>query len=483
MNYKTLLPLFCLVCCVSGAAQPAPHAAQEDTLTAFIRENPGAVDFNVIYEGTKLNLSANDDFLLVQLSVAHPALQMRFLMQNVSLYIDPTGKKKKRYEIVLPSALDVKDELQGNMPMPSQQDVQKVGGEAERPDIRPLIAALNKRGADYNSPGGYQRLGYQFFHVEHDRKNELLNYYVLVPKRSLMQDKKLSEKWNVGLFSVNDFAAMPPPEQQGEGGMMPPPMQGGDQQDIQELMRSDIKEWVKFSIDDVNNANIRQDATTGNDIDVSATQLGDSIYINIISRTIETQLTFLMQGLTLRLHQPDSLTFTFPDAAMVRDKVRRHPNEVKATLAEQHPQSGGRDNKHNVVRPDVQPLVAAINQAKATVTTRMPGRAPGVSEGRFSIGVERQEALMTFTAVLPVRSVSCANSAAITASSNADGTAKTLTVSLLSQPKSGNIHEYEGRRLSGTAAPVPRGMGEGLREGDAASRVISKTITLTVHGS
>ena len=463
MNYKTLLPLFCLVCCVSGAAQPAPHAAQEDTLTAFIRENPGAVDFNVIYEGTKLNLSANDDFLLVQLSVAHPALQMRFLMQNVSLYIDPTGKKKKRYEIVLPSALDVKDELQGNMPMPSQQDVQKVGGEAERPDIRPLIAALNKRGADYNSPGGYQRLGYQFFHVEHDRKNELLNYYVLVPKRSLMQDKKLSEKWNVGLFSVNDFAAMPPPEQQGEGGMMPPPMQGGDQQDIQELMRSDIKEWVKFSIDDVNNANIRQDATTGNDIDVSATQLGDSIYINIISRTIETQLTFLMQGLNVCVEQPDTLTLSFPSAPMVKTKVKRHPNEVKAVLESQRKrQRAGHDSINHVVRPDVLPLVAALNDTTATISYH------GVAEAThgFKIDVDRENAVMAFYMNVPLCCI--------------DAKKMKLNLFIYSVPTDENRQEFTGKRLSGENSPRPNGLGEGIMKGEAVNRTFRKSLSVII---
>lgn len=232
-------------------------AQEKDTLAAFIEKNPQCVDFNAIYEGTKLNLSADDEFLLVNLSLAHPALQMRFMMQKVSLYIDPSGKKKKKYEIVLPSAMDVKDELVTSHTLPDRQAMPTPDSGDERPDIRPLIGALNKRGAEYKCDGRNVHLSPQLFYIEHDRENELLNYYVLIPKMQLMLDSKLSEKWTLGIFSINDLASMPPPEQGGDG-MMPPPMEGQDGQDIQELMQSDIREWVKFSIDDVNNANLKE---------------------------------------------------------------------------------------------------------------------------------------------------------------------------------------------------------------------------------
>ena len=228
-------------------------AQEKDSLTAFIEKNPNAIDFNIIYEGSKLNLSADDDYLLVNLSIAHPALQMRFLMQSVSLYIDPSGKKRKNYQIILPNALDVKDELESVMP----QNPEESHGE-ERPDIRPLISALNRKGAQYLANGISCQLGFQSFHIELDQQHELLNFYILLPKEKLMHDRKLSEKWTIGVFSMNNFANMPPPDPQGEGGMMPLPVEGEDQQSIQELMQSDIREWTKFSIDDVNNANIKE---------------------------------------------------------------------------------------------------------------------------------------------------------------------------------------------------------------------------------
>ena len=227
-------------------------AQEKDSLTAFINMNPNAVDYNVIYEGTKLNLSADDNDLLINLSVAHPALQMRFLMQKVSLYIDPSGKKKKKYEVILPSAIDVKDEIEAVV-RPEEETIRDT-----RPDIRPLVSALNTKGAGLRHGSSFSTMGFQRFHVEIDQKNDLLNYYVLIPKKVLMQDKKLSDKWTIGIFSINDFASMPPPEQEGDGGMMPPPMEGENQQEIQELMQSDIRQWVKFSIDDVNNENLKE---------------------------------------------------------------------------------------------------------------------------------------------------------------------------------------------------------------------------------
>ena len=234
---------------------PATHssAQERDTLATFINRNPNAVDFNIIFEGTKLNLSADDDGLLVNLSIVHPALQMRFLMQPASLYIDPSGKKRKKYEIILPAAIDVKEELEAAIPQPETD-----GRQDARPDIRPLISALNKKGAAYRHGSSTTLLGYQRFHIEIDPKNDMLNYYVLIPKEELMQEKKMSDKWALGIFSVNDFANMPPPGQEGEGGMMPPPMEGDGRQDIQELMQSDIRQWVRFSIDDVNNANLKE---------------------------------------------------------------------------------------------------------------------------------------------------------------------------------------------------------------------------------
>lgn len=246
--------------------------AQTDTLSTFIAENPNAVELNVIYKGTKMNLAADDEFLLVNLSVAHPALLMRFLMQGTTIYIDPSGKKRRNYEVVLPSAFDVKDEVgaapeeMGGVPASDNAD--------ERPEIRPLIQALNRHGATFNVDGQATYLGMQQFYIELDQENNCVNYYVLLPKATLMEAKKMSTKWSLGIFSINDMNNMPPmegsegpspeggmgapPANRGGGQMMPPASDDEDQEVIQKLMQSDIREWVKFSIDDVNNANLKE---------------------------------------------------------------------------------------------------------------------------------------------------------------------------------------------------------------------------------
>lgn len=221
-----------------------------DSLSMFVENNPNAVDYNIIYEGTKLNLSADDENLLVNISIAHPALQMRFLMQPARIYIDSSGKKKKRHQIILPCAMDVKEELEREAMIDEGMAEQNT-----RPDIMPLLSALNRRGAEYVVGKRAFKLGYQRFYIEVDQMNDLVNIYVLIPKERLMNEKRLSDTWSIGVFSSNDMANMPPPGQDGE--MDFSPLEEIDESDILPLMQSEIKQWVSFSIDDVNNVNLK----------------------------------------------------------------------------------------------------------------------------------------------------------------------------------------------------------------------------------
>ena len=445
-----LILLLVAVHCTVVKAQPS------DTLTTFIASNPNAVEMHVVYEGSRLQLSADDDYLLLGLSLAHPALQMRFLMQKASIYIDPTGKKKRQYEIVLPSAFDVKDQLEGTLPEAPKEVSKDV-----RPDIIPLMNALRQQGATFVANGKKMHLGYQRFHVELDQRADLINYYVLLPKDVLMEAKGLSDTWSVGIFSINDKAGMPPPEEGMGEGMMPPPIEGDDQQEIMELMQGDIRSWYKFSIDDVNNANLN----AGPRIDVDASAKADSIVMQVTTYDIETQLTMLMQGLTLQVMQADTLTLSFPSAQMVRHKVRRHPNEVKASLSGSHQPTGmGRDDINGVVRPDVQPLVAALNDTTATI-----GSGGVVRPSRnFSIDVNRETAVMVFRIAVPKQAVQLHG-------------AGMVNITLLSEPSAlGPRPEFKGNRLSEENAPRPGGLGEGLRKEDMGRRTINRDFTVRV---
>ena len=425
-----------------------------DTLAEFVERHPGAIDFNIISEGTTLNLSADDDDMLIHLSVAHPALQMRFLMQRLTIYADPSGKKKRNYEVKLPCAMDVREELDTTAVKPSAEQRSEL-----RPDIRPLIYALQHKGADFLFGDSTQHLDFKRFHIEYDTEKEILNFYVMLPKCILMRDRKLSDKWSVGVFSLNDIDMMPTPGQEEDGAMMPPPADDNTQQDIMKLMQSDIREWTTFSIDDVNNIGIESD-----NVYADAQRDGETLLLSISVRQIETQLTFLMQGLNISIAQQDTVTISFPSAAMVRHKVKHHPNEVKAVLVtDREAQSGHNDGNH-VVRPDVQPLVAALCDTTATITC---GNTTTQTKN-YSISVNREKAIMKFTISLNM------NQNAIIGNK--------LHLALSSNPiVKGDMTEFDGKRLSSENAPNPDGLGEGIRKKDFEERTFHKDIYVNIQ--
>ena len=193
---------------------------------------------------------------------------------------------------------------------------------------------------------------------------------------------------------------------------------------------------------------------------IRVTEQHDSIALRLTAFKIETQLTFLMQGLNISILQDDTLTVAFPSAFMVRNKVRHHPNEVKAVLASRGRSKEGNDSIHHVVRPDVQPLVAALNDTTATITYRGKSRATRA----FAIVVDRDHALMTFRVQVPKEHIK-----------SPDGS---VNLQLLSLPKGGDRPEFAGRRLSGEKSPVPNGLGEGIRKEDAANRTFRKTVNV-----
>lgn len=196
--------------------------------------------------------------------------------------------------------------------------------------------------------------------------------------------------------------------------------------------------------------------------DVKVCELNDSLEIQITAYKIETQLTFLMQGLNIRVEQPDTVTLCFPSGPMVKDKVKRHPNEVKAMLATQRKRQEEHDSLNNVVRPDVLPLVAALNDTTATISTH------GIlySTHGFNIYVDRDNAIMVFSIKVPVCWVNTKE--------------EKLDLCIYSIPDGESKLEFDGRRLSDERAPRPNGLGEGLRKGDAASRTFRKSLSVLI---
>ena len=193
-------------------------------------------------------------------------------------------------------------------------------------------------------------------------------------------------------------------------------------------------------------------------IDVKATEHHDSVEIQITLYEIETQLTFLMQGLNIIVEQPDTVTLSFPSAPMVKSKVKRHTNEVKAVLAPGTLPASGRDSINHVVRPDVLPLVAALNDTAATISTHDTAET---THG-FKIDVDRENAVMVFSIKVPACYI--------------DTQVTKLDLCIYSIPAGENMQEFTGRRLSGEDSPHPNGLGEGLRNGEAARRTFRKSL-------
>lgn len=195
---------------------------------------------------------------------------------------------------------------------------------------------------------------------------------------------------------------------------------------------------------------------TDDSLDVSLTEQGDSLYFNITSHQIGTQLTFLMQGLTILIDQTDTLTLSFPSAQMVKHKVRRHPNEVKASFA-------GKDSANQIVRPDVQPLVAALNDTTATLFS---AKDTALTH-HFNISVDRETAIMTFCIAIEKGLVA--------------NNEKSLSIQLISNPPSeGERKEFRGNRLSREHSPIPNGLGEGLRKDDISNKAFRRRFTLKI---
>lgn len=204
-------------------------------------------------------------------------------------------------------------------------------------------------------------------------------------------------------------------------------------------------------------------AAVPDSIDVKAMEQRGSVEIRITAYKIETQLTFLMQGLNILIEQPDTVTLRFPSAPMVKNRVKRHPNEVKAVLASQRKRlDEGHDSINHVVRPDVLPLVAALNDTVATISHH------GTTEAThgFKIAVDRENAIMVFSIKVPACYV--------------DTKESRLGLRICSIPAGENRREFTGKRLSDEASPRPKGLGEGFVRGETASRTFRMSLSITI---
>ena len=264
-DIKQFLMVFCLISIIPLSSygqngwklEPSSNnASSKGLLNQFLDANPKAIEVKILSEGTVAYLCADEENLFVRVSVGNPMLFMRMLMQGLTIRIDPTGAKKGKYAILFPSARDVQNSM-GSSSL-SQKSAQG------RPDIGPLVLEMNKMGVVYNIKGKAQAMELSRSQIELDTENETLNYYVLIPKAQMMNEKKLSSIWSLGLYLESPIGVLEGPRD--EGGMREPQQQGhmqgrptqpSNDKELEKLMKKKINVWEKFSIDVANSVNLK----------------------------------------------------------------------------------------------------------------------------------------------------------------------------------------------------------------------------------
>ena len=240
--------------------QGVKSEVQKDSVSAlqvFIKNNPKCWSKEVVYEGCNILLCSDGESLLVQFKILHPAIQMCLLMQGMTFYIDPTGRKKEKYSVILPSANDVKEQMQMMEPQIQNRDVANM----QRPDIRPLINSLSKYGAILDINGKSTFIDSGNFVITLNETSASLIYTVLIPVEQMLKEKKLSDKWRIGLYSQGGKQGERGPgfgenpefgheqidrQQQMNGNKQMP-----NSEDMQRLLMKDIEEWIIFSFSEI----------------------------------------------------------------------------------------------------------------------------------------------------------------------------------------------------------------------------------------
>jgi len=259
--FKTLCLTIIAGCSLSLAAQ-TESADSVPTLSQYISEHPECITQEVVYDGCSLNLNSDGEYLFGQFSILHPELQMRILMQGVTFYIDPTGKKKEKYALHFPSASSVEDVMQQMAPPSMNMEM----GESQKPDISPLVAALNEYGAEYDINGRNQDFQPTWASIEINPGSQSLTYSFIIPIDALLKEKKLSDNWRIGLLSEGGGARGNGPG--GGPGMAGPGMAGpsigmnppegrershdkNESIDLRRMMMKDIETWASFSFNEI----------------------------------------------------------------------------------------------------------------------------------------------------------------------------------------------------------------------------------------
>lgn len=181
---------------------------------------------------------------------------------------------------------------------------------------------------------------------------------------------------------------------------------------------------------------------TANDWHVHAKEQNDSINITVTANNTKYQLASLMQGLTIKLPEMKT-SFIFPSASMVRTKLKRHPNEVKAMMK--------RDSTGKEIKPDVRPLIQALTDTTGLFTDSLNNICQIRS---FDMLLNKEDAILMFSVRLPLKLER-----------------DSLKIIISSEP--GNLFnkkEFTGKRLSRESHQIKNGLGEAPMAKDIKNR-------------
>ena len=170
-------------------------------------------------------------------------------------------------------------------------------------------------------------------------------------------------------------------------------------------------------------------------IDVAASLYLDSLRISINTPTPRLQMSFLMQGICIDIvdsTQNCIVSLIVPNADIVRNQLKHHPNEVKAM----HQKGGGE------VRPDLLPLLSALNNVPA----QMVVENCVVGQYEHHIELNKEQGNICFSIFLPMGAI--------------DMPTDSLLINITSSPKTSyRTTEFDGMSRSKENRRPPSGLG------------------------
>lgn len=361
---KKIVLFFLLFIAIHPLTYSQDTDSNQNLLEAYVEKNPQTVRSKFIYDGCNLSVSADEDNLFVQIMIRNPMIQMRLMMQECYFYVDPTGRRREKFAVILPSAKYLKNAMGNNAPRPSEGE--------QRPDMTNLIAMMNLYGAEWDINGRSTQLHSDRFRVVFDTSDEALIYTMLLPKDVLLKEKKIAEDWAFGIYSPLDGSTPPQngPMPNQNGRPQQRPNQGGGMRDddsqLREFLSRVISQWITLPIQEIEEINSMEmvlggAANTPNQrVNVSVSMAGDTLGITVEPTDLVLQFDFIMQGLEICLSSSpkDSILIRYPSAFDVKDQVNHNPDE---TISES---SVGRLES----RPDIRYVLEAINDTSISVS-------------------------------------------------------------------------------------------------------------------